>query len=151
MVDVTKDNFSNLLCEFRTAVRGCDFVAVDCEFSGLDDTICRNNFDIPQLRYRRCRKDVNVYTPIQIGLTTFAYNSETSSYTARPFNFYIFPNGNPRFQPQCNIVCNTASLMFLVNQKFNLNKMVLKGIPFLSIEKEIELVEKVNAVTRKGA
>ena len=36
MVDVTVDNFEEVLRRLRTLVPQCDFVAVDLEFTGLD-------------------------------------------------------------------------------------------------------------------
>lgn len=41
MVDVDASNFNQVLIDLRTLIPESDFVAIDMEFTGLDEAPCR--------------------------------------------------------------------------------------------------------------
>ena len=71
---------------------------------------------------------VRAFTVLQVGVAIFSFDPHTRRWTCRPFNFWTIPDakaGRGVFSAQ------VASLQFLVECGFDLNKCVARGIPFV--------------------
>jgi len=61
-----------------------------------------------------------------------------SSYIARPYNIYIFPEDN---SGQQQINCETGAIIFNRDHKMDFNKWIYKGIPYLNAKQESSMRE----------
>ena len=71
---------------------------------------------------------MRAFTVLQVGVAIFSFDPRTRRWTCRPFNFWTIPDakaGRGVFSAQ------VASLQFLVECGFDLNKCVARGIPFV--------------------
>ena len=71
---------------------------------------------------------MRAFTVLQVGVAIFSFDPHTRRWTCRPFNFWTIPDakaGRGVFSAQ------VASLQFLVECGFDLNKCVARGIPFV--------------------
>jgi hypothetical protein len=66
----------------------------------------------------------------QFGLSAFTYHDGV--YTAKTFNFNIYPRSFERFDKR--FVCQASSLEFLTQHKFDFNKFIYEGIGYLSLQ-----------------
>lgn len=115
-MDVTSDNFEKLLPLIRESINKADYIAYDLEFSGtqhfpfkksttflnwslklilglnigFDDK--QHEYDRVEDRYQKLKHNCTRMNAFQVGLVTFKWNPLTGKYSARPFNFYVFPN-----------------------------------------------------------
>ena len=108
-MEVTRENFEEILPLLKESIQGADYIAFDIEFSGkLSYRPLLNNFalnigirtriktehsefDSPVDRYLKVKEVVQEFTAIQVGVCTFAWHTQSREYRARPFNFYTFP------------------------------------------------------------
>ena len=63
-----------------------------------------------------------------------------SSYIARPYNIYIFPEDN---SGQQQINCETGAIIFNRDHKMDFNKWIYKGIPYLNAKQESSMRESL--------
>ena len=71
---------------------------------------------------------MRAFTVLQVGVAIFSFDPHTRRWTCRPFNFWTIPDakaGRGVFSAQ------VASLQFLAECGFDLNKCVARGIPFV--------------------
>ena len=141
MCQVTADNFDRLYPEICRSVDNCCFVAFDCEFTALrPDANQRNSlFDTIQDRYTKLSQPPVHSIISQIGLSIFDQNVEKNTYSASTFNFYICPRSFASIDEA--FVCQASSLEFLSRYKFDFNKFIYKGIPYLNQSQEDQLKE----------
>ena len=130
IVDVTKRNFVTLEPIIRLAIENCDFVAIDCELSGLGD---RKKLNAPSIEERFTNSSIVAKTRaiIALGLSIFK---------EQPCQIDTEPNYNlKRYQVQTyNIVLlctedyivEPGSVNFLVKHGFNFNQQYSEGIPY---------------------
>nr|XP_022318023.1 poly(A)-specific ribonuclease PARN-like isoform X1 [Crassostrea virginica] len=140
-MEVTRKNFSSVLPEVEKAINEADFLSVDTEFSGLhaSNSFHISPLDTPEERYHKLRKGSSDFLVFQVGLCTFCYDKENSTYEAKPFNFYVFPKPYSRAAPDCRFLCQSSSIDFLASQGFDFNKVFKEGIPYLTSMQESEL------------
>eukprot|EP00299_Pterocystis_sp_00344_P018931 c9430_g1_i1.p1 GENE.c9430_g1_i1~~c9430_g1_i1.p1 ORF type:complete len:484 (-),score=110.53 c9430_g1_i1:32-1483(-) len=137
-MDVTLANFEESLKTFEEAVAKSDFVAFDLEFSGLStrpQSFAQREMDKlqmahnrHQINYAKHRHSVSQLLIMQFGCCPFEWNEARQSYIARPFNFNIFPDES--IDKIFN--CSVSTFRFLWKNKFDFNKMVGEGVPYLS-------------------
>jgi poly(A)-specific ribonuclease len=73
----------------------------------------------------------------QIGFAAFRLVEE--KWEAKTYNFTIFPR---EFEDVSKIFsCDSGSLGFLATHKFDFNKMIYKGIPFMSLQQQERLLQ----------
>lgn len=125
-MEVTKDNFSELLPLIESSINSADFLALDFEFTGLlSELDSIHEFDRLEDIYTKLRKHTQLYWACQLGLTCFTFSRAENCYVARPFNFWLYPNNSRKdltFMPSC--------MSFLARTGFDFNKLVLKGITY---------------------
>mmetsp|Transcript_22526 Transcript_22526/g.49239 ORF Transcript_22526/g.49239 Transcript_22526/m.49239 type:complete len:910 (+) Transcript_22526:147-2876(+) len=131
---VTRHNFAQTLPEIRDALNQCTFYAWDCEMTGLstDPPGLEEYYDDVPDRYQRILSSAQQFLVIQFGLSAFKWDPITGGYTARTFNFYIWPKPFDTFDRR--FLCQASSLDFLASQGFDFNKLIRDGIPFLPIQ-----------------
>ncbi|KAI2804819.1 hypothetical protein BLOT_003807 [Blomia tropicalis] len=145
-MDVTKDNFIDLVPEIKSKISDCDFVSFDLEFTGLFTEYQNGFLDNHEQLYSRCRNNISKFQIIQVGLSFFKMITE-KEFDCHSYNFYIFPRrcqllskeGKERY-----FLCQTSSLEFLCQNGFNFNKLICDGISYLNLSQEKEVVEKLN-------
>ena len=100
-MEVTKDNFEQVLPLVQESIHGADYIAFDIEFSGANTLqLCdeHNEYDSPEDRYRKIKDVVREYTAIQFGVCAFKWDQSSQKYLARPFNFYTYPISQERLR-----------------------------------------------------
>ena len=89
---VTASNWSEAVVEeWREALAGCDFVAMDTELTGLADGYRSNRADSAATRYAKNRKAAADFAITQLGLCTFTKDAATGGYVAKPLAVYVLP------------------------------------------------------------
>mmetsp|Transcript_3274 Transcript_3274/g.6750 ORF Transcript_3274/g.6750 Transcript_3274/m.6750 type:complete len:475 (-) Transcript_3274:2327-3751(-) len=125
-MEVTKDNFLELLPLIQASIESADFLAMDFEFTGLlSELDIIHEFDRLEDIYSKLRKHTQRYWACQLGLTCFSFSQAENCYVARPFNFWLFPNNSRKdltFMPSC--------ISFLARIGFDFNKLILHGITY---------------------
>mmetsp|Transcript_11195 Transcript_11195/g.22365 ORF Transcript_11195/g.22365 Transcript_11195/m.22365 type:complete len:715 (+) Transcript_11195:84-2228(+) len=147
-MEVTRHNFRETLPIVGEALDACQFYAFDCEMTGLFVSD-RNGLaegkppaylhDMED-RYEEILQSSEAFVINQFGLSTFEWNG--SSYQARTFNFYTFPRPFEEYQPR--FLCEASSLDFLSQHKFDFNKWIHDGIPYMPgslRDKKLKMIE----------
>ncbi|XP_026112091.1 poly(A)-specific ribonuclease PARN-like isoform X1 [Carassius auratus] len=145
-MEVTRQNFKEVLPEVCSAVQEADFISIDGEFTGISDgpsvSALTNGLDTPEERYTKLRKHSMNFLLFQFGVCTFRYDQNQSTYITKAFNFYIFPKPFSRTSPDIKFICQSSSIDFLASQGFDFNKVFRSGIPYLTQEEESQLREQ---------
>jgi hypothetical protein len=82
----------------------------------------------------------------QFGLSAFTLKN--SRYVAKTFNFNIYPR---TFQNINKVfTCEAGSLEYLAQHNFDFNKMIYKGIPFLPLQEQEQLLTVCAPVRHAG-
>ncbi|XP_050409679.1 poly(A)-specific ribonuclease PNLDC1 [Patella vulgata] len=146
MCEVLKSNFETLFPLIENAIKQCEFVALDTEFTGLQfDESCKASlFDTSEGRYLKLRRSFTQFTICQIGLSAFV-NIKDNKYEAHTFNLYLFPHA---FGPSdVRFMIQASSISFLTKHNFDFNKFVYEGVPYLNMEEELKLKEHISRKT----
>ncbi|KAK6184483.1 hypothetical protein SNE40_006951 [Patella caerulea] len=146
MCEVIKSNFEALFPFIEKAIKQCEFVALDTEFTGLQlDESCKPSlFDTSEDRYLKLRRSFTHFTISQIGLSAFV-NINENKYEAHTFNFYLFPHAFGSSDVRFTI--QASSFSFLTKHNFDFNKFVYEGVPYLNMEEELKLKEDLSRKT----
>ncbi|XP_042240261.1 poly(A)-specific ribonuclease PARN-like isoform X2 [Homarus americanus] len=133
-MEVTKDNFKEVLPSVLSAIENADFVAVDAEFTGLrhHGTSKYCELDTPEERYAKSRAAAQSFGMIQFGVTTFRYVKEKFAYSHATYCFYLLGKAGDILYYDNN------SLKFLADNGFDFNKLFKSGLPYLSLAQEAE-------------
>ncbi|KAJ3098487.1 hypothetical protein HDU97_003986 [Phlyctochytrium planicorne] len=145
-MEVGRDEFEKALPELEEAIKGCEFVSVDTELTGLvrDHTDQLDIMDSQETRYARIHRSANDFLVVQYGICTFTWDKKASKYIAKPFNFPIFPqSGNSAFQLNRSFLTQPSSFEFLMKNGFDFNRWVRSGVPYLNKDEEAALKQKV--------
>jgi len=136
MCEVTKDNFEQVLPEVLGHIDNANFLAFDCEFTALNpDKNAKNSlFDTIEQRYRKLAHPPTDSVISQFGLAIFEHDTNTNTYFARNYNFYICPRSFASVDDR--FVCQASSLEFLIRYNFDFNKFLYRGISYLNSEQE---------------
>ncbi|KAF9584686.1 hypothetical protein BGW38_005583, partial [Lunasporangiospora selenospora] len=154
-MEVLRENFHSELPWIKEAIEGCDFVAIDAEFSGLHtDQNRRHQNTTLEEGYSELRKSATQFLVVQIGISTFTFDPTIGAhgeYVARPFNFYIFPTSLTGYAPQGRcFLTEASSLDFLARNRFNFNKWVFSGVHYMTkAEEEAYIKEKLKVVNNE--
>ncbi|KAI8055826.1 CAF1 family ribonuclease-domain-containing protein [Syncephalis plumigaleata] len=177
-MNVDSSNFNDALALLESAVAEADFVAIDCELTGLQPPgYALSVNDTETIRYEKIRQASNAYRVIQLGVCVFSTkytdsnsnndssnsNNNASSKTtptstgkrqkvmAQPFNFCVFPKESSEFgREECNFMADASSLRFLASHGFDFNQLVEKGIPYWNHRQESDAMEKFSSNMQKS-
>ncbi|KAK8747010.1 hypothetical protein OTU49_016944 [Cherax quadricarinatus] len=133
-MEVTKENFKEVLPSVLEAIGKADFVAIDAEFTGLRHykTSSYCELDTAEERYAKSREAARSFGMIQFGVTAFRYMREKSAYSHATFCFYLLgKTGEILYYDNC-------SLKFLADCGFDFNKLYKSGLSYLSLLEEAE-------------
>lgn len=134
IIQVTRDNFDDLLPTIKCHIEQCDFVTIDTELTGLSSSKATqyNLFDSPQDRYSKVRSSAINFGLLQYGISCFTYNKSTSSFDTETYSFYLWPKVGTSADNGRQMLMQLSSIEFLVKWGFDFNLTFSKGVPFLS-------------------
>ncbi|GBN13375.1 Poly(A)-specific ribonuclease PARN [Araneus ventricosus] len=137
-------DFEEVLPSIKS-IDDCDFLCRDTELTGLYNARSEEHaFDTMEERYFKLRERCSNFLIIQFGLTTFKYHPEEKKYTHCDFNFYVFPRPHIRQAPDPRFWCQSSSLHFLASHKYDFNKTIYEGIPYLTFTQEKKVRDYLN-------
>ncbi|TNV81953.1 hypothetical protein FGO68_gene6872 [Halteria grandinella] len=138
-MDVTRENFAQLLPLIRESIAQAEFIGFDTEFSGLnvgfDDR--QHDYDTTEDRYQKLKHNCTRMNTFQVGLACFHWDQGGERYLCRPFNFYVFKDSQVyesevlQFQASC--------LKFLRENHFDFNKLFSSGITYQRLSQAAEV------------
>ncbi|CAF0779381.1 unnamed protein product [Brachionus calyciflorus] len=144
-MDVTIDNYEELLPEILEKIENCDFCSIDCELSGITQYKDLNSFDTLRTRYEKIKNSVESFLILQFGLCVFKYKPNEKSYESHAYNCYLFPRSQKcKYSKDYSFSCLNSSVEFLIEQNFDFNKVFKKGISFISKDCEENLRHKLH-------
>ena len=122
-LDVTRDNFEEVLSAVLEAVNEAQFVAVDTELTGLSSV---SNFedmvDEPRERYTKLRRYATDFAVLQYGVACFRWDEGSKKYHVKPFNFYLSAATNRDTGIERRFLAQASSIEFLSEYHFDFNK-----------------------------
>ncbi|XP_043202005.1 pre-piRNA 3'-exonuclease trimmer-like isoform X2 [Amphibalanus amphitrite] len=151
MVDITNENFEQLWPSIKENIDKAVLIGIDSEFSGIRSSSKLKNslFDSMPERYAIQRQNISPFTITQFGLTAFVRSTErANTYVAHPYNFYLCPPSFGRLDARFS--CQASSLQFLRRYRFDFNKFIYGGVPFLREEDEAILREELRLQMNSG-
>lgn len=132
-MNVDKSNFEAVFETYvRPAIASADFIAFDCEMSGVrrPDEPSGSAFDRVQDRFAVAAKAASTFQLLQYGICTARWCDAEARFELFPFAFTIFPS--PLVGEEQLFGVQASSFAFLANNHFDFNAWVRQGIPFLS-------------------
>ena len=126
MTVIDSTNIDKHYKDIVEAIKIADFIAFDCEFTGLRHRHPRfpriGNQDSNQDIYERYRFVGQNYHLLQIGISCFWFNKVTSLYEEKTYSFFIQPKGEvPRlFQMSC--------VQFISHHNFDCTRAFKNGL-----------------------
>jgi len=157
-MDVTTDNFQDVLKELKSLIDKCDFISIDCEFTGLDEapataigTLRSASSGMAnytgmtaeeelQSRYEKIKAST-MFLVVQVGICVFTWNAQTRSFIATPYNFYVFPREFKGLDRR--FLCQAKCMSFLSSNHMDFNKLIKSGISYLNKQEEEYLREGI--------
>lgn len=137
-MDITKQNFVELLPEITDAIRQCDFVGIDTELSGLLRERSSNRFDLPSERYAKVVESSRGYFIMQFGLSCFTRLKRPGlRYSNRTYNFYIFPQAQECYgDMNRTFSLEVHAIQFLTEHGFDFNRLFKNGVSYLTFQEK---------------
>ncbi|TPX61023.1 hypothetical protein PhCBS80983_g01366 [Powellomyces hirtus] len=148
-MEVLRNNFEAFLPTIEDAIAEADFIAIDTEFTGLgiEKSFQIDYLDTVQERYAKCKMSAEAFQTTQYGLCTFSWDAAKHKYIAKPFNCYVFPaTGNRVLGLDRHFTCQASSLSFLRDSKFDFNKWISQGIPYVNRDEEAKARRKIGVL-----
>lgn len=130
-MDITTANFKERLPEIENAIETATFMSIDGEFTGLNVLRGVSSLDTPAERYVKIKESARQFLLVQFGLCTFHYDQKTDGYKYSCYNFYVWPRPASRNAPDPRFMCQTSSIDFLINQRFDFNKLFRDGVSYM--------------------
>ena len=129
VVDVTKTNFSSLEPTIRSAIENCDFIALDCELSGLGDRKQLNATSIEE-RFSNSSVVAKTRSIIALGLSTFKEEPNSKDKNNFPSKRFQVQTYNIVVLCSEDYIVEPGSVKFLVEHGFNFNQQYSEGVPY---------------------
>ena len=149
-VVVSRTNYAALLPRVLDDIRECDFVAFDCEFTGLLAARASrySALDDVAARYAKLRDSATAFGLLQLGLSCFRWDQARARWAITAYSFHVLPAASNALQQERRFACQLGSLAFLAQWGFDFNKSFHHGIPFISLREEATL--RSNATERQS-
>lgn len=145
-MDVTNENFLQLLPEITHTIQQCDFIAIDTELSGLMRDRTLNRFDLPEERFSKAFESSRGYFIMQFGLSCFTRKDADNLFDNRTYNFYIFPQPHENYGDiDRTFSLQAHAIQFLSGNNFDFNKLFKHGISYLTFQEKQSLSEKLKS------
>lgn len=151
-MEITSENFERQYSVLEAAIKDASFIAMDCEFTGLQSEKVLHAFDTPEERYEKLREKAQEFLVVQVGVCAFKFVKEKHGYEYKAFNIYTFPKQTIRGAPDRVFQCQASSLHFLTRNGFDFNKLFSKGTTYLKpveFEQLREVLEEKHAAEIK--
>lgn len=145
-MDVTRDNFLEVLPVLLEKIATCKFMSFDEEMTGisLSDPSSRiRKDDTPQERYKRMRMVASRFGIIQFGLCLF--HEVKGGLEASPYNFYLFPNEGS------DVIMSASAVDFLRRNNMDFGTWINRGISFADAAREENLTKKYKSLVEDTA
>lgn len=146
-MEVTQENFEDVLPTFKERLEGCTFLAVDLEFTGLGMNRNLEYYDTLQERYAKLSATAKSFTVSQVGVALFTWDGDCG-YQVQAYNFYVFPrpfkNWDKRF------TCQASSMAYLAEHNFDFNKFFRDGISFLPLSEKEKIRKSIEEPNERG-
>ena len=130
VVDVTRDNFSTFEPTIRSAIEHCDYIAIDCELSGLGDRKKLNASSIEE-RFTNSSVVAKTRSIIALGLSIFKeefhQKDEGQAVTSKKLQVQTY---NIVVLCSEDYIVEPGSVKFLVGHGFNFNQQYSEGVPY---------------------
>lgn len=136
-MDVTKYNFESKLPEIEENLRHATFLAIDTEFTALSACSEKCNpslFDGASQRYQKLKMNIDKVIIMQIGLSTFQFVRDENKYIVHTYRIPVFPSSFGTVDVV--YLSQASSIRFLSNYKFDFNKFIYDGVPYLNMHDE---------------
>jgi len=141
-MNVTKDNFADVVAQIEALLPTAAFVAIDEEMTGVSiGGQSERMSDLPAKRYSNLRNVASRYRIIQFGLAIFHEHPCLADmpqggqrYEAHAFNFYLFPETG-------SVNMEASAVAFNSQHGMDWNKWIREGIPYVHREAEEKLKE----------
>ncbi|XP_049273817.1 poly(A)-specific ribonuclease PARN isoform X3 [Rhipicephalus sanguineus] len=143
-MEVTAENFQEQFGVLKAALENASFVAIDCEFTGLELERSTHAYDTPEERYRKLRESSLDFLVVQVGVCVFQHDKEKRGYTYKAFNFYVCPKQTVKGAPDRMFRCQASSLQFLSQHGFDFNKLFSHGVSYLRTEEAAQLSQALS-------
>ncbi|KAK2794900.1 hypothetical protein FQN50_009824 [Emmonsiellopsis sp. PD_5] len=153
-MDVTKQSFNQLLPRLLEDLGESSFVALDLEFSGIGirqpgaspgNGSSRGKQTL-QAKYEEAKGAAEAYQVLQIGLTFAREDTETGTFSLRPYNLYLNPVIDPKLGVERRWAYQSSAVHFLMKNGFRMDAPFIDGLPYLSRLEEttaiVNLAEK---------
>jgi hypothetical protein len=129
-MQVSPESFKEDLPWITGILEKADFVAIDCEMSGLGLAHDRLDFlDSLQERYAKVRTSAGQFQLVQYGVCAFTWDPVSGTYIATPVNAFIFPKtSSAALGLQKSFLCQASSLEFLKTHSFDFNAWIEQGL-----------------------
>lgn len=139
-MEVLRDNFDPKV--FAAAVKDCDFIAFDLEFSGLSTNTKdkKHSLDTTEEIYRKMKDVCSTFFTFQVGICTFKWDDKEKKYLASPFNYYVFPSSK---YAQASIIFQPGAIEFLNQHNMDWNKIFREGIHYWKRNKKEDLKNRI--------
>ncbi|CAI2363076.1 unnamed protein product [Moneuplotes crassus] len=143
-MEITRENFSTEL--FELTVKDADFVAFDCEFSGLtlNPKDKRHKYDSTEDIYLKMKDLCTSFNAFQIGICVFKWKD--GKYLAYPFNFYLYPSS---LTQNHTLQFQASSVEFLTENNMDWTKVFKQGIHYYPRQKKEELKENLAKIVEQ--
>ncbi|KAL3245275.1 hypothetical protein MRX96_018092 [Rhipicephalus microplus] len=123
-MEVTAENFKEQFGVLKAALENASFVAIDCEFTGLELERSTHAYDTPEERYQKLRESSLDFLVVQVGVCVFQHDKEKRGY--KMFR------------------CQASSLQFLSQHGFDFNKLFSHGVSYLRMEEAAQLSQALS-------
>uniref|UniRef100_L7M4H9 Putative polya-specific ribonuclease parn n=1 Tax=Rhipicephalus pulchellus TaxID=72859 RepID=L7M4H9_RHIPC len=143
-MEVTAENFQEQFGVLKAALENASFVAIDCEFTGLELERSTHAYDTPEERYRKLRESSLDFLVVQVGVCVFQHDKEKRGYKYKAFNFYVCPKQTVKGAPDRMFRCQASSLQFLSQHGFDFNKLFSHGVSYLRAEEATQLSQALS-------
>ena len=140
-MDVTRLNFEELYPTIENEIKECDYLAIDCEFSGIENQ-CMNLFDSQAERYAKKLKAEMKYDIVQFGLSIFKKPTVAADDEIKCtcYNFYVLKRHvKNSILPDYRMAISTSAFEFLSINNFDFNLLFKHGITYCTVEEEQRL------------
>jgi len=130
IIDVTKENVAVVGPMMRGGIIGSDFIAIDCELSGLGNRKRLNATDLEE-RYENTGNVAKTRSIISIGLSLFKLFKTHGDPAENPGFPYHVQTFNILTLCSEDYIVEPASLKFLVEHGFDFSRQYAEGLPYL--------------------
>ncbi|OLL24221.1 Poly(A)-specific ribonuclease PARN [Neolecta irregularis DAH-3] len=142
-MEVTRETFPELLKSILISIEEAEFVAIDCEYSGI--CIARSSsLQTPAERYLQTKEAAELFTVVQFGICPVKWISEKNEFQCSPYNFNISPTLFDRIKDRGlnrHYSNQAGSIDFLLQHGFDFNKQLTEGLYYLNEQEESLLLK----------